>query len=50
MLRISTGRDAADTSFLATLGCELDFLGSTVFATTDTALPVDDGTAPVVLG
>ncbi|RSD08491.1 transglutaminase-like domain-containing protein [Amycolatopsis eburnea] len=50
MLRISTGRDAADTSFLATLGCELDFLGSTVFATTDAALPVDDGTGLVVLG
>ncbi|MEU0794457.1 transglutaminase family protein [Amycolatopsis sp. NPDC005961] len=42
MLRISTGRDAADTAFFATLGCELDFLGSTVFATTDTALPHDD--------
>lgn len=42
MLRISTGRDAADTPFLATLGCELDFLGSTVFATTDGPLPFDD--------
>ncbi|GAB3142614.1 transglutaminase family protein [Amycolatopsis stemonae] len=50
MLRISTGRDAADTAFLATLGCELDFLGSTVFATTDAALPADDGTGLVVLG
>lgn len=50
MLRISTGRDAADTSFLATLGCELDFLGSTVFATTDTALPQDDWHDLVVLG
>jgi len=50
MLRISTGRDAADTAFLATLGGELDFLGSTVFATTDAALPVDDGAGLVVLG
>ncbi|HET6704360.1 transglutaminase family protein [Amycolatopsis sp.] len=50
MLRISTGRDAADTAFLATLGGELDFLGSTVFATTDAALPVDDGSGLVVLG
>jgi transglutaminase-like putative cysteine protease len=50
MLRISTGRDAADTAFLATLGCELDFLGNTVFATTDTALPQDDWTELVVLG
>lgn len=49
MLRISTGRDAADTSFLATLGAELDFLGSTVFATTDTALPHDDWSELVVL-
>lgn len=50
MLRISTGRDAADTAFLATLGGELDFLGSTVFATTDAALPADDGSGLVVLG
>jgi transglutaminase-like putative cysteine protease len=50
MLRISTGRDAADTAFLATLGGELDFLGSTVFATTDAALPVDVGSRLVVLG
>ncbi|MEQ0557524.1 transglutaminase family protein [Amycolatopsis sp. NEAU-NG30] len=50
MLRISTGRDAADTAFLATLGCELDFLGSTVFATTDGALPPDDPAELVVLG
>lgn len=49
MLRIATGRDAADTPFLATLGCELDFLGATVFATTDEPLPRDDGHAPVVL-
>ncbi|MET8996853.1 transglutaminase family protein [Amycolatopsis sp. Hca4] len=50
LLRISTGRDAADTAFLATFGCELDFLGSTVFATTDAALPTDDGSGLVVLG
>jgi transglutaminase-like putative cysteine protease len=50
MLRISTGRDAADTAFLATLGGELDFLGSTIFATTDAALPADDGSGLVVLG
>jgi transglutaminase-like putative cysteine protease len=50
MLRIATGRDAADTAFLATFGGELDFLGSTVFATTDAALPVDDGSGLVVLG
>jgi transglutaminase-like putative cysteine protease len=49
MLRISTGRDAADTAVLAGLGCELDLLGSTVFATTDTALPPDDRAELVVL-
>ncbi|MEA5367559.1 transglutaminase family protein [Amycolatopsis sp., V23-08] len=49
MLRISTGRDAADTSFLATLGAKLDFLGSSVFATTDTELPQDDWSELVVL-
>ncbi len=50
LLRISTGRDTADTAFLATLGGELGFLGSTVFATTEAALPADDGSGPVVLG
>jgi transglutaminase-like putative cysteine protease len=49
MLRISTGRDAADTSFLATLGCSLDFLGSSVFATTDAELPQDDWSDLAVL-
>jgi len=49
MLRIATGRDAADTPFLATLGGELDFLGATVFATTDGPLPRDDGHALVAL-
>ncbi len=47
--RIATGRDAADTAFLATLGCELDFLGSTVLATVGPALPEDDGEDLVVL-
>jgi transglutaminase-like putative cysteine protease len=50
MLRIATGRDAADTGFLTPLGCELDFLGATVFATTDTAPPPDDHDKLVVLG
>ena len=49
MLRIATGRDAADTPFLATLGCELEFLGSTIFATVDGALPYDDWSQLVVL-
>ncbi|QYN17232.1 transglutaminase family protein [Amycolatopsis sp. DSM 110486] len=49
MLRIATGRDAADTGFLTPLGCELDFLGATVFATTDAVPPPDDHDKPVVL-
>ncbi|MFI5612156.1 transglutaminase family protein [Amycolatopsis sp. NPDC051903] len=49
MLRIATGRDAADTAFLTPLGCELEFLGATVFATADGALPPDDPHKPVVL-
>lgn len=49
MLRIATGRDAADTGFLTPLGCELDFLGATVFATTDAPPPLDDHDKPVVL-
>ncbi|WP_326833731.1 transglutaminase domain-containing protein [Amycolatopsis rhabdoformis] len=50
MLRIATGRDAADTPFLTPLGCELEFLGATVFATTDAPPPRDDHDKPVVLG
>ncbi|WP_158888851.1 transglutaminase-like domain-containing protein [Amycolatopsis anabasis] len=42
MTRIATGRDAADTAFLSTLGCEMDFGGTrfTVFA--EPGLPADD--------
>ncbi|OKJ96007.1 transglutaminase-like domain-containing protein [Amycolatopsis sp. CB00013] len=43
LCRIATGRDAADTAFLSTLGCELDFLGNTVLATAGPSLPEDDG-------
>ncbi|HWD04901.1 MAG TPA: transglutaminase family protein [Amycolatopsis sp.] len=50
MLRIATGRDAADTAFLTPLGCELEFLGATVFATADGALPRDEPGKAVVLG
>ncbi|MEC3974803.1 transglutaminase-like domain-containing protein [Amycolatopsis sp. H20-H5] len=49
MSRIATGRDAADTAFLSTLGCELDFLGATVLATSEPGLPEDDGTSLVAL-
>lgn len=49
MSRIATGRDAADTAFLSTLGCELDFLGNTVLATVGPSLPEDDGSGLVAL-
>ncbi|WP_410654662.1 transglutaminase-like domain-containing protein [Amycolatopsis sp. lyj-112] len=49
MSRIATGRDATDTAFLSTLGCELDFLGNTVLATVGPALPEDDGSGLVAL-
>jgi len=47
--RIATGRDAADTAFLSTLGCELDFLGNTVLATAGPSLPEDDGSELIAL-
>jgi transglutaminase-like putative cysteine protease len=49
LTRIATGRDAADTAFLATLGSEIEFLGSTVLVTADPELPEDDGTALIAL-
>lgn len=49
LCRIATGRDAADTAFLSTLGCELDFLGNTVLATAGPALPEDDGSELIAL-
>lgn len=42
MLRIATGRDAADTAFLTSVGCSLELLGLEVMATTDGLLPFDD--------
>lgn len=45
MLRIATGRDAADTAFLTTLGGDVDFRWARVTGTTDGDLPTDDGTA-----
>ncbi|WP_199431779.1 transglutaminase-like domain-containing protein [Qaidamihabitans albus] len=49
MTRIATGRDAADTAFLSTLGSELDLRRTSVTATIDPELPTDDGTAQVAL-
>ncbi len=49
MLRIATGRDAADAAFLTTLSGQADLLDMELTATVD-ALPSDDLTEPVQLG
>jgi transglutaminase-like putative cysteine protease len=50
LVRIATGRDAADTAFLSSTGGELRLETLEVTATTDGDLPVDDLAAPVLLG
>lgn len=42
LVRITTGRDAADTAFLSTYGGQADLVESQVTATIDGALPSDD--------
>ena len=49
LVRIATGRDAADTSFLSTYGGDANFDFMTVTATVDGHLPNDDVTALVTL-
>jgi transglutaminase-like putative cysteine protease len=49
MTRIATGRDAADTAFLSTLGTELEFEASTVLTTVEPGLPDEDWTELVAL-
>jgi transglutaminase-like putative cysteine protease len=49
MLRIATGRDAADTAFLTVAGDSLTLVSLEVFAVTDDDLPVDHGTQLVQL-
>ena len=49
LVRIATGRDAADTAFLTNHGGAVVLHESTVLAIVDGALPVDDGTADVTL-
>lgn len=49
LTRIATGRDATDTAFLSTLGCEIELLRSSATATTAADLPEDDGSALVAL-
>jgi transglutaminase-like putative cysteine protease len=50
MLRIATGRDAADTAFLTSLGCSVELTTLEVTATTDGDLAVDDLSVPAYLG
>jgi transglutaminase-like putative cysteine protease len=50
MVRIATGRDAADTAFLTTMGDRVDMGMLEVLAITEAPLPVDDVSVPVVLG
>lgn len=50
LLRIATGRDAADTAFLTTTGTTVELVSIEVVATTDGELPDDDVTEPVQLG
>jgi hypothetical protein len=47
LVRIATGRDAADTSFLSTYGGAADLVRSEVTAVIDGQLPADDVTALV---
>lgn len=50
LLRISTGRDAADTAFLTNYRSDLVLSSSVVTAVVDGDLPRDDLTVPVALG
>ncbi|MDM8084161.1 transglutaminase family protein [Cellulomonas cellasea] len=49
MLRIATGRDAADTAFLSNYGGQITLRAFTVTATTHGDLPADDGVSPTTL-
>lgn len=50
LVRIATGRDAADTAFLSTYGGEVRLLGMEVLAVVDGDLPSDDPADAVALG
>jgi len=49
LVRIATGRDAADTAFATTLQGTADLLQLTVSAVADAGLPLDDGQTPTLL-
>ena len=49
LVRIATGRDAADTAFVTTLHGEAELLTSEVWAVIDGDLPADDHVTPMRL-
>ncbi len=49
LVRIATGRDAADVSFAATISGDVESISTEVFAVVDGDLPADDHTTPTVL-
>jgi len=49
MVRIATGRDAADTAFLTVNAGRADLVTMSVFAVADPDLPVEDTAAVVSL-
>ena len=49
LVRVATGRDAADTAFATTLTGTADLVSSSAFAVTDRDLPSDDHQSAVVL-
>ena len=50
LVRIATGRDAADTAFAATITGDIELTSAEVFAVVDGDLPADDHVTPAVLG
>lgn len=49
LVRITTGRDAADTAFATTLRGNAELVAQSVFAVTDGLLPLDDHSSPAYL-
>lgn len=49
LVRIATGRDAADTAFAATISGDVELLETNVFAVVDGSLPADDHVSPATL-
>lgn len=49
MVRIATGRDAADTAFATTISGTIELVTASVFAVVEGDLPLDDHVSPVAL-